>query len=345
MIGSVPNTMRAALLEETGGPEVLRSRTVPIPDLRPGEILVEVHSVTVNRTLDLAVRSGSYVRQPPLPHVLGVDPAGIVVAVAPDVEKVQLGDRVALSSRVGRAPNGKIIMLGVDCWGGYAEYVRAPAESAHIVPGGLPFVTSSIVMRHAPQAFHMLRAKANVQPGEWVLVMGAAGALGSASVQVARHLGARVIVAAGGDDRVAAAMTLGGEFGINYRREDLTARVKEITDGCGVDVVCENIGEPELFHQAFASIGRGGRLVSVGSHGGGVVPLDIAHLYLNQITIMGSTATSPADVADSFKLAASGGFDVLIAATFPLEQAAAAHELAGQPGTLGKVVLDPTLVT
>ena len=343
MTDSTPVFMRAAVMETVGGPEGLKLRSVPVPALGPEDILVEVHAVTVNRTLDLAVRSGTYVRKPVLPHVLGVDPSGVVAAVGSQVTSWRAGDRVALSSRVGRSADGRIVMLGVDCWGGYAQYVRAPATSAHAVPDGLAFATASAVMRHGPQAFHMLRSKANVQPGEWVLVMGAAGGLGSASVQVARHLGARVIVAAGADERVAAAQALGGEFGINYRREKLTERVMEITGGRGVGVVCENIGEPGLFEQAFDSLGRMGRLVSVGSHGGGKVPLDIARLYLNQITIMGSTMTTAQDVDDSFRLAAEGGLDALVAATLPLDRAAEAHRLAAEADTLGKVVLDPTL--
>ena len=344
MTDVVPVFMRAALMEETGGSDVLTLRSVPVPTLGDDDILVEVQAVTVNRTLDLAVRTGTYVRKPALPHVLGVDPSGVVVSVGANVRSLQPGDRVALSSRVGRTADGKIVMLGVDCWGGYAQYVRAPATSAHAIPDGLPFATASIVMRHGPQAFHMLRAKANVRPGEWVLVMGAAGALGSASVQVARHLGARVIVAAGADERVAAALALGGEFGINYRRDNLTAQVMEITGGHGVGVVCENIGEPGLFEQAFDSLGRLGRLVSVGSHGGGgKVPLDIARLYMNQITIMGSTMTTAQDVDDSFQLAAEGGLEALVATTLPLNRAGEAHDLAADISTLGKVVLNPTL--
>ena len=169
-------------------------------------------------------------------------------------------------------------------WGGYAEYVRAMAADTAIVPDGLDFATATVVSRHAPTAFTLLRDRAKLQPGEWVLVMGAAGGLGSAGVQVAKYLGAKVIAAAGADDRVKVGLDLGADAGVNYRAQDLTIEAMRITEGKGVNVVFENIGDPELFPKAFASMARRGRLVTAGGHGGGIVPLDVNRLYQNQLT-------------------------------------------------------------
>jgi NADPH:quinone reductase-like Zn-dependent oxidoreductase len=189
---------------------------------------------------------------------------------------------------------------------------------------------------------HLLQDHAKVQPGEWVLVMGAAGGLGSAGVQVAKHLGAKVIAAAGSDERVKVGLGLGADAGVNYRTQDLTAEAIRITGGAGVNVVFENIGDPDLFPKAFAALARRGRLVTAGGHGGGVVPLDVNKLYLNQITVMGVTGERPESAQLVLKMAEAGHFTALIDRVLPLSEAAQAHELVEGRGGRGKVVLDPT---
>jgi len=234
--------------------------------------------------------------------------------------------------------------LGVHTWGGYAEYVKAPADNTQLIPDGLDFPTACVVARHAPTAFHLLRDRARVKPGEWVLVMGAAGGLGSAGLQVAKFLGAKVIAGAGADERVKVGLDFGADAGVNYRRQDLTAEVMRITEERGVNVVFENIGDPELFPKAFATIGRHGRLVTAGGHGGGIVPLDINRLYHNQITVIGATGETPEDVRTSLEAAAAGRFKIAIDQILPLSQAAQAHEIVAARSGIGKVVLDATRI-
>ncbi len=329
------------MIREFGAPGVMKLEDVPTPEPGPGEVLVAVHAVSVNRTLDLVVRAGKYARSPALPHVLGVDPSGVIAKVGPGVTGRKVGDRVVTTIRINE-PNEPPRMLGVQMWGGYAEYVKLPANRTFPVPDGLDFITATVVARHAPTAFHLLRDRAKLTAGEWVLVMGAAGGLGSAGVQAAKYLGAKVIAGAGADERVQAAMALGADAGVNYRAQDLTAEVLRITQGRGVDVVFENIGEPTLFPKAFASLARLGRLVTAGGHGGGNVPLDINRLYLNQLTVIGAVGETQEDMTLALQAAADGKLKVIIDRVLPLSEAVLAHELVDGRDGLGKVVLDPT---
>ena len=343
MVGAIKSreaTIKAILMREFGGPSVMRLEEVPTPEPGPGEVLIEVAAVSVNRTLDCIVRSGNYPRPVKLPHVLGVDPVGTVVVLGDGVTDRKLGDRVAVSLHLGQ-PGAPLHLLGIDTWGGYAQYVKLPVKNTYLLPDGLDFHTATVVARHAPLAHNMLREKVKVQRGEWVLVMGAAGGLASFIVQIAKHLGAKVIAAAGTDHHVEVAKDLGADFGVNYRSQDLTAEVMKITGGKGVQVVCENIGDPELFPKAFAALGQRGRLITAGGHGGGTVPLSIFNLYVKGLTIYGSTEQTDADMVESLKAAAEGHLKALIDQVLPLEEAARAHEIIEGRGGTGKVLLAP----
>jgi NADPH:quinone reductase len=336
--------MKAIVIRAFGGPEVLRLEEVPTPEPGPGEVLIRVHAVSVNRTLDLNVRAGKYAVLPKLPHVLGTDPSGVIAAIGPEVTNRKVGDRVATTSVVRMpTPTTPMVALGVHVWGGYAEYVKVPAAITYIVPDNVDFPTATVVARHAATAFSLLRDEAKLKAGEWVLIMGAAGGLGSAGIQVAKLLGAKIVVAAGSAERAAAALKLGGDAGVDYRHQDLAAEVQKITGGVGVNVVFENIGDPDLFRQAVLSMARGGRLVTAGSHGGGIVPLDVSRLYLFNLTIIGSFGrNNPADVEASLRAAAEGRYKVVIDRVLPLGEAAEAHRIVAERAGIGKVILTPT---
>ena len=334
--------MKAIVIREFGAPDVMRLEQVPTPEPGPGEVLIAVHAVSVNRTLDLVVRAGKYPRPVALPHVLGVDPSGVIAKLGEGVTDRKVGDRVTCMIRVAEpTPTEPPKLLGLNVWGGYAEYVKVPARVTRLLPDGVDFATATVVGRHAPIAFHLLRDHAKLKSGEWVLVMGAAGGLGSAGVQVAKYLGARVIAAAGADSRVQATLGLGADATVNYRTQDLTTEVMRITGGRGVNVVFENIGDPELFPKAFATLARYGRLVTAGGHGGGIVPLDVNRLYLNQLTVMGATGETPEDMDMALKAASEGRFKALIECVLPLSEAQRAHAMVADRNIIGKVVLDP----
>ena len=210
------------------------------------------------------------------------------------------------------------------------------------MPDGLAFSTATVVSRHMPLAFTQLRDKGQLRRDQWVLVLGAAGGLGSAAVQVAKYLGGRVIAGAGSDDRVNAALRLGADAGVNYRARELSAEVLRITAGAGVNVVLDNMGDPELFPQALHSLARNGRLVTAGAHAGGRVVLDMHRLYLYQLMIVGAVVDSPDDLEASLRMAAEGRFQAMIDRVLPLSEAVAAHELVERRAPLGKIILDPT---
>ena len=349
--------MRAILMKAFGGPEVLVPTDVPAPVPAPDEVVIAVRAVSINRSFDLMVRRDGNNRNVALPHVMGADPAGTVLAIGADVDGFKPGDRVVAASsircgtcrecRAGddtscRAPSH----IGVQRWGGYAEQVAVPVSNIHRIPDGLDFPEACVIARHAPAAFNQLVDKTAVQPGEWVLVMGAAGALGSCCVQVAKHLGARVIAAAGADSRVRAALALGADHGINYRTADLAGAVRDITDGEGVDVVCENIGDPGLWAGAFESLAQRGRLVTMGAHGGGRVEIDVRKLYGRRLQLIGSAGVSARNIAQALDAGAAGAVKALIDSIHPLEAAAALHRRLDDGGdVVGKIILDPTLAS
>lgn len=336
--------MKAAIFYEFGPPEVLQYEDVPDPDPGPGQVIVKVYAVTVNRTLDCAVRAGTQMqRDPILPGVLGVDPSGEVVARGAAIEGVhmpKIGERVSILSRPGPGEDG---MLGVRRWGGNAELVKAHANCCMPIPGNLDFHEASVVIRHCPTAFHLMFTMGELKKDQWVLVMGCSGGLGSIGVQIAKMVGANVIGAAGAADRARIGLDLGADFVVNYGEQDLTEEVMSITKGHGVDLVYDNISNPETWPKAFASIAHGGKLVTAGSHGGPVVPLDCFRLYDSRITIMGSAGSTRQNVEDSLKAAADGKIRVNIFKVFPLREIAEAHKLVEAGAVPGKVILDPTL--
>jgi NADPH2:quinone reductase len=334
--------VKAMVIRHFGDPEVMQLEDIPVPRLEAHEVLIRVAAVSVNRTLDLAVRAGTYARPVSLPHVLGVDPSGTIVQIGADVTTRAVGDRVTTSPHlVPGTATSPPVMLGVQRWGGYAEFVVVPAASTHLLPGALDFVQATVVARHAPLAYNLLQSKAQLRAGEYVLIMGAGGGLAGMGIQIARQMGAIVIAAAGSAPSLALAMKLGAQYGIDYRREDLAARVREITSGKGVDVVFENVGDSELFPKAFKSLGRYGRLVTAGSHAGRFVSLELSHLYLNSIMILGSTSHTDADMTQSLESAAAGKLYGEVATLLPLEQAATAHALVEGRRLTGKVILQP----
>jgi NADPH2:quinone reductase len=345
--------MKAIVIHQFGPPDVLSYEHVPDPLPRDGEIRIRIHAATVNRVLDVSLRAGKEAaRGPALPLIPGVDCAGVVDAVGPNVTGWRKGMRVAAAGVMplqtcaedGKGYAGPTGMMGIKRPGGFAEMVAVPACAAVALPDGLDFHHAAVVMRHVPTAWNLLFNVAELKAGESVLIMGAGGNLGTIGIQIAKNvIGAKVIAAAGSEDRAAMGLALGADHAINYNTHDLTAEVLRLTGGKGVDVLYDNIANPKVLPQGFKAIGFGGRLVTAGAHAGPNVTIDFSHLYHKQITIKGRPGYHPPDVPKCFAAAAEGKVEAQIERILPLSRAAEAHRLVESGESLGKIVLDPTL--
>jgi NADPH:quinone reductase-like Zn-dependent oxidoreductase len=345
--------MKAAIFHEYGPPDVLRYEDVPTPQPRFGEVRIKVHASTVNRVLAAAQRRGAQMqRKAVLPCIPGVDCAGVIDAIGEGVTRWKAGDRVAAAGGMPldvvaedeKNYAGPVGMMGIRRPGGFAEYVCVPALVTRPLPDTLSFHQAAVVMRHVPTAWNLLVNVAGLQAGEWVLIMGASGNLGATGIQVAKNVvGAKVICTAGSRARADYGLELGADHAIDYSSQDLLAEIMRITDGKGVDVLYDNIANPDVLPQAFHGLGMNGRLVTAGAHGGPNVSIDFFHLYDKRITIKGTPGSRESDLPACFEAAAQGKVKVRIAHILPLSQAAEAHRMMeGDPG-MGKIVLDPTL--
>ncbi|MBN9080198.1 MAG: hypothetical protein BGP04_18185 [Rhizobiales bacterium 62-17] len=343
--------MRAIVIPQPGGPEVLALREIAEPKPGPSEVVLRVGAVSVNRSYDLAVRAGTSPFNPTYPVTPGVDPSGEIIAVGDGVDRARIGQRVTVLGmvRCGKCEPcqaGRRCLhnkpIGVQAPGGCAEHVSVDELQVRPIPDGLSYADATVICRHGAAATAQI-ATAALQPGEWVLVMGAAGGLGNILIQLAAMAGAKVIAAAGSAARVQAGLDAGAAFGIDYRRENLAKRVTEITDGHGADAVLENIGDPDLFKGAFASLATGGRLVTMGYHGGGIVPLDVKQLHLKRLRVLSvAPAKGDVDLMRCLQWGAEGKLSALIAKTFPLEETIEAHRLAEQGDAIGKIIIAPS---
>ncbi|HLH97552.1 MAG TPA: zinc-binding dehydrogenase [Xanthobacteraceae bacterium] len=345
--------MKAIVFHNFGPPDVLKYEDVPDPQPRGGEIRVRIHAATVNRVLDVSLRAGKETRRAAvLPLIPGVDCAGIVDAVGEGVTRWRIGDRVAAAGTMpldpcpedGESYTGPRGMMGIKRPGGFAELVVVPACAAVAVPDRLGFHEAAVIMRHAPTAWNLLVNTARLVAGETVLIMGAGGNLGSTGIQIAKNvIGAKVIAAAGSDDRVRQGLALGADFGINYATQDIREEAMKFTDGKGVDVLYDNIANPKILPAAFRALGLRGRLVTAGAHAGPNVTIDFGHLYHYEITIRGQPGYHPPDRDKCFAAAAEGKIKAQIERLLPLSRAAEAHRLVESGEVTGKIVLDPSL--
>jgi NADPH:quinone reductase-like Zn-dependent oxidoreductase len=232
-------------------------------------------------------------------------------------------------------------LLGVDIWGGYAELVCIPATNTRLIPEGVSFEQATVIARHGPTALNLIENCGRLAAGETVLVMGASGGIGSMAIQISKLMEANVIAAAGRDSSLEAVVELGADAAINYSKEDITEQVERFTDGKGVDVVCENVGDPKLWPQAFQSLAVGGRLVTAGAHAGGMVQVDLKRLYFRRLQIIGDGSEAPDGFERSLSWASKGKVKGLVDRVMHFDDAPEAHRAVAERSTVGKILLTP----
>lgn len=342
--------MKAIIFRQHGGSEVLEPAEVPDPIISANEVLVEVRACALNH-LDVWVRGGLPNVKIPLPHILGDDIAGVVREVGELVNWVKPGDEVMLHPGVScghcqaclRGQDNfcpEYDILGYRRDGGYAELVTAPGVNVIPKPKNLTWEEAAALPLVTVTAWHMLVTRANLQPGEDVLVHAAGSGVGSLAIQIAKLRGARVIATAGSDEKLAKAQELGADELINYTRDDWPREVRQLTGKQGVDVVFEHTGA-ETWPGSIASLKSGGRLVTCGATSGFDARTDLRQIFYRQLTILGSFMGAKAELLEAMKFVANGSLRAVVDQSMPLAEARRAHELIENRAQFGKLVLIP----
>jgi len=336
--------MHAITFHEHGGPEVLRHEDVPDPVAGPGEALVRVRACALNH-LDLWQRRGLPRVTIPLPHISGSDVAGDVVG-----GDAEAGQRVMLqpglscgrcAACVGGRDNecARYDILGYRTDGGYAELVKVPVQNLVPIPPSVGYVAAAAFPLTFVTAWHMLVTRAQVRPGEDVLVLAAGSGVGQAAIQVAALHGARVLATGGDAGKLEQARRLGAADVINHHTEDIAAEVKRLTNRRGVDIVVEHVGHA-TWESSVRSLALGGRLVTCGATSGPEATLDLRFLYSRQLSLLGSYMGTKGELLAAARFFFAGRLKPIVDRTFPLAAAAEAQKHLEEARHFGKVVLE-----
>ncbi|QRK10458.1 zinc-binding dehydrogenase [Archangium violaceum] len=342
--------MKAVAIQQHGGPEVLQVVELPEPAPRAQDVLVRVKAVALNH-LDIWLRRGGSGLRPSLPHVPGSNVAGVVASVGAEVKDLAPGTEVLVNPGLscghceaclaGDDPACRGFQLvGEHLPGGYAEYVAVPRRNVVPKPARLSFPEAACLPLSFLTAWTMLVRRAQVKPGEWVLVQAAGSGVGSAAVQICKLLGATVIATASSAEKLARLQELGVDHLINYAEQDFVTEVRRLTRRRMVDVVVEHTGAA-TFEKSVACLAGGGRMVLCGATTGAEVKLDLRVLFSKRLSVLGSTLGSKGDLLHLLRLVEQGRLRPVLDRTLPLEEAAQAHQLMEQRAQFGHIVLTP----
>lgn len=327
----MPDMMRAVEITKPGGPEVLAVTQRPVPSPAPGEVLIEIHAAGINRP-DVFQRMGRYDPPPGASDIPGLELAGIVTALGPDVTGLAVGDRVCA------------LVAG----GGYAEFCTAPAVQCLPAPDGLSMVEAAALPETFFTVWSNVFDRGRLGPGETILIHGGSSGIGTTAIQLAKAFGARAFTTAGSAAKCAACTRLGADRAMNYREEDFVAVVQEATGGRGVDVVLDMVGG-DYIPRSIACLAMDGRHVSIALLKGSKAEIDFNAVMRKRLTLTGSTLR-PRPIADKAAIAArlrehvwpkiaQGAIRPLVHDTFPLAEASKGHALMESSAHIGKIVL------
>jgi zinc-binding alcohol dehydrogenase/oxidoreductase len=323
--------VKAVRIHEDGGPEVLKYEEAPDPAPGPGEVLIGLEAASLNH-LDIWLRRG--LPSAPKPRILGADGAGVVVGLGEGVDRFSEGDSVVINP--GLDEGDRIVGEHMD--GTHAELIALPAEYVYPLPDGLSFEEAASFPLVFETAYRMLVTRAGLVEGEWVFVWGIGSGVATASLQVAKALGARVIVTSSSDEKLEGARELGADAAVNHAEGDVAGTVREVTDGHGADVVVEHVGEA-TWKTSLQVAAPAGRIAVCGATSGPNPLANLHRIWWKQLTIVGSTMGTQADFRAVYELVASGRAKPVVDRVFPLAEAAAAHEHLEAGRQLGKIIL------
>jgi len=324
------NDMKAILCKNYGPPESLVLEEVAVPELKKGQVRIAVQACGINFP-DTLMIEGKYQLKPDFPFIPGAELSGIVVETADDLSHLRVGDRV----------------LAMAMYGGLAEEVVVPAEAVVVIPEQMDFITAAGFMLTYGTSYYGLKQRANIQPGELLLVLGAAGGVGLAAVELGKAMGARVIAAASSDEKLLIAKKYGADELINYSQQSLKDCVKEIAGGKGLDVVYDPVGGT-LFNEVSRLMGWNGRLLVIGFASGTIPQLPVNLALLKGYQLVGvfwgaftqrEPEANAENIRELLQMFFEGKIKPLVSATFPLAQSAEAMNVLIRREAKGKVVV------
>jgi len=342
--------MKAVQLVALGTPGKFELRDLPEPQPCPDEVVVQVQSCGLNH-LDLWLEASGLPIPIALPRTPGGEIAGRICAVGGEASAWRCGENVAVQSNLFcgecdfcRRGDESICLrgelLGVHRDGGFAEKVAVPARALVRLPRGVDFDTSAALTLAGSTAMHMLTNRAQVRQGDWVLVVGGASGVGSAAIQIARQLGARVISTGSTEAKRSLAQHLGAEFVLDSNDANWPAKVRTLTSRRGADLVVEHVGG-EVLLKCFECLGRGGTIVTCGATAGREVRFNLWPFFVKQQRLIGSYGRNRTDIQATLEWAAAGKLKPVIDSIFPLDQVPAAFAKLRSRHVLGKVVIEP----
>lgn len=344
--------MKALLYHEAGGPDVLQHIEVADPEPGPGDVVIDVAATALNR-LDVVQRNGWF--QLPgfeLPHIAGMDVAGVVSAIGSEVTDVSVGARVVVDPSLAGVPDnsklagmgdlyGNLGIIGATVAGGYAEKCLVPASHVYEVPDSIPLTHAATFPTCYLTAAHALFDVGKLQSGETVLIHAAGSGLSTVAIQLAKRAGATVLATVGSDNKIDRALSLGADAVVNNRTADIPGWAREMTNGAGVEMVFDHVGTA-LFSPSLFSLGIRGRLVTCGNASGDEATIaSLGHLFHSGISIIGSDPYRPEEFAPVWETFCAGDFDVVIDSEFALADGAAAQAKMLSNDFFGKILLKP----
>jgi NADPH:quinone reductase-like Zn-dependent oxidoreductase len=316
--------MKAIRIYEDGGPEVLRYEDAPDPEPGPGEVLVRLRAASLNH-LDLWVRKG--LPSVPKPRILGADGAGL---------REDTGERIVINPGIEHGE--QITVVGEHMDGTHAELVAVPETNVYALPDEISFEEAAAFPLVFETAYRLLVTKAHLQEGEWVLLWGIGSGVATAGLAIAKALGAKALVTSSSDEKLDRARELGADAAVNHTTGDVRGAVAEATDGKGVEVVLEHVGE-STWETSLQAARAGGRVAVCGATSGPNPPAALHRIWWKQLTIYGSTMGTREDFEGAYELVKSGRAKPVVDSVFPLAEARAAHERMEAAEQFGKIVL------